>query len=221
MPLKNGSYKGANWATRRALLDLLKVRGELSSLQMAEEFGVSSMAIRQHMHELEAAGDVSAVDRSSGKGRPTKFWSLTPAASRYFPDRHRDLILDLLGSVKSVLGEDAMDRLLDERGQEQARNYSARVSSKEDLAERVKELAKIRSEEGYMAEVTECDGVLTLSENHCPICSAAEACKGLCARELNVFGSVLGSDCRVERVEHLLSGGRRCSYEIRLIKPKD
>lgn len=216
MPLKNGSYKGANWATRRTLLDMLKMRGELSSLQMADELGVSSMAIRQHMQELETAGDVTSVDRAQGKGRPTKFWSLTAEAARHFPDRHRDLILDLLGNVKTVLGEEAMDRLLDERGDEQVRQYGQRVADRKDLAGRVDELAKLRSEEGYMAETSaEEDGVLKLVENHCPICSAADACKGLCARELTVFERVLGPDCSVERVEHMLSGARRCAYEIR------
>lgn len=215
MPLKNGSYKGANWATRRALLDMLKMQGELSSLQMAGELGVSSMAIRQHMQELEAAGDVSSVDRAQGKGRPTKFWSLTAKAARHFPDRHRDLILDLLSNVKTVLGEEAMDRLLDERGDEQVRQYRQRVVEHEDLAGRVDELAKLRSEEGYMAETSQEEGVFKLIENHCPICAAADACKGLCARELTVFERVLGPDCSVERVEHMLSGARRCAYEIR------
>lgn len=216
MPLKNGSYKGANWATRRALLDMLKMRGELSSLQMAEELGVSSMAIRQHMQELEAAGDVCSVDRAQGKGRPTKFWSLTAGASRHFPDRHRDLILDLLGNVRTVLGEDAMNRLLDERAEEQIRQYGQRMGDRDTLAGRVEELAKLRSEEGYMAEGTlEENGVFSLVENHCPICEAAAACKGLCSRELTVFERVLGPECTVERVEHMLSGARRCSYKIR------
>ncbi|MDQ8183378.1 transcriptional regulator [Pelagicoccus sp. SDUM812005] len=216
MPLKNGSYKGATWATRRALLDMLKLGGELSSAQMAAELGVSSMAIRQHMQELEAAGDVQSEDRAQGKGRPTKFWSLAPAAARHFPDRHRDLILDLLGNVQAVLGEDAMDRLLDERGKEQARQYGRRVAGCSTLGERVRELAKLRSEEGYMAEASEGEsGVFTLVENHCPICAAAAACQDLCARELTVFERVLGPDCSVERVEHMLSGARRCAYEIR------
>lgn len=215
MPLKNGSYKGATWATRRALLDMLKLQGELTSLQMAEALGVSPMAIRQHMQELEAAGDVNSIDRARGKGRPSKFWSLAPAAARHFPDRHRDLMLDLLSNVQNVLGDDAMDRLLDERGDEQARNYGRQVADCESLSARVQALARLRSEEGYMAEASEEDGVFTLVENHCPICAAASACKGLCDRELSVFERVLGPDCTVERVEHLLSGARRCAYQIR------
>lgn len=215
MALKNGSYKGPHWATRRSLLEMLKVRGELSSLEMAEKIGISSMAVRQHMQELEASGDVTAIDRPRGKGRPTKFWSLTAKANRHFPDKHRDLILDLLGSVENVLGEEALNKLLDERGREQAHYYSSRIGGKGSLAIRVQKLADLRSEEGYMAEVIEdSENTIQLIENHCPICDAASVCQGLCSREKRVFEKVLGPGCQVERVEHLLSGGRRCAYRI-------
>jgi predicted ArsR family transcriptional regulator len=58
------------------------------------------------------------------------------------------------------------------------------------------------------------DGSLLLIENHCPICSAATACQGFCRAELEVFQSVLGPDTTIRREEHIVSGGRRCSYRI-------
>lgn len=220
MPLKDGSYKGPHWSTRRTLLEMLKTEGALSSQQMAASMGVSPMAVRQHMQELQKVGDVIAVDRSRGKGRPTKFWSLAPRAERHFPDRHRDLILDLLRSVRRTLGEEALESVLDEREEQQVAGYSEKLSDCSDLESRVERLAQIRSEEGYMAEarLTK-DGAMELIENHCPICSAAAICSGLCSRELQVFERVLGSESgsgvEVERFEHMLSGGRRCAYRIR------
>lgn len=215
MPLKDGSYKGANWATRRALIEMLKRRGKLSSQEMATELGVSSMAVRQHMQELEQSGEVSSESVSQGKGRPTKFWCLTPLADRHFPDRHRDLMLDLLGNVKSALGEEALDRILDERSEHQVEQYREKLKDAGSLKAKVETLAKVRTEEGYLAEaLKEEDGGLVLVENHCPICAAATACSGLCARELEVFRRVLGEGCEVERVEHMLSDGRRCAYRI-------
>ena len=58
------------------------------------------------------------------------------------------------------------------------------------------------------------DGSWYLNENHCPICSAAKACSGLCKNELDVFQSALGATVKVERVDHILAGSRRCSYKI-------
>ena len=53
-----------------------------------------------------------------------------------------------------------------------------------------------------------------LIENHCPVCSAARACTGLCANELQVFQDVLGDEVRVAREEHILQGARRCVYRV-------
>ena len=87
------------------------------------------------------------------------------------------------------------------------------------LASRVRALARARDVEGYMAETeVQPDGSLLLVENHCPICAAAASCQGFCRSELQVFQRVLGEGCRVERAEHLLSGGRRCVYVIRPVR---
>jgi predicted ArsR family transcriptional regulator len=73
----------------------------------------------------------------------------------------------------------------------------------------------VRTEEGYMAEVRrEKGGSFLLVENHCPICAAANACQGFCSTELDLFRSVLGPGVEVERVEHIVSGDRRCAYRV-------
>lgn len=215
MPLRKGSYKGPHLATRRQLLELLKTEGELSSQQMAQAVGVSPMAIRQHMQELEQAGDARSRSQAQGKGRPTKYWSLAPGAARHFPDRHRDLIVDLLRGMQAKLGEAGMEALLEERAAQQKRQYRERLAAADGLGRRVEALARARSEEGYMAESrAEPQGGFLLVESHCPIRAAAGICAGLCAKELEVFRAALGEGCEVERVEHLLSGGRRCAYRI-------
>ncbi len=66
-----------------------------------------------------------------------------------------------------------------------------------------------------MADVQELPGrSWILAENHCPICAAARACQGFCRYELDMFCELLGPDVVVERVEYILSGGRRCAYRI-------
>jgi predicted ArsR family transcriptional regulator len=56
---------------------------------------------------------------------------------------------------------------------------------------------------------------MLLIEDHCPICAAAETCQGFCRSELAIFQKTLGEDVEITREEHLLSGGRRCTYRIR------
>jgi len=215
MPLKDGSYKGGHLVTRRAILDMLKVQGDLSAADVGEELGISSMAARQHLQELEESGDAETESRSLGKGRPTKFWRLSPKANRHFPDRHSDLMLEVIESAKAAFGEEGMTRLLEQRGLRQTDSYRKRLVGLKTLRSKVKALATIRSEEGYLAEMEKGeDGSFLLVENHCPICVAANSCLGLCAVELDVFRQSLGEGARVDREEHLLSGSRRCAYRV-------
>ncbi|MCK6438563.1 hypothetical protein, partial [Rivihabitans pingtungensis] len=85
-----------------------------------------------------------------------------------------------------------MAKLLESRTRQMTKDYGERVEGAgKALAQRAKALADARSEEGYMAEVIKVkDGAVMLVENHCPICTAAEQCSGLCASELDVFRKV-------------------------------
>ena len=65
-----------------------------------------------------------------------------------------------------------------------------------------------------MAEASATDDGFLLVENHCPICAAATACQGFCRSELDAFRRTLGPGCRVDRVNHILAGARRCAYRI-------
>lgn len=201
--------------TRRALIDRLKELGPQDARSLAEALGVSSMAVRQHLYQLEAERLVSFREESRPIGRPAKLWGLTPAADRFFPDGHAELTLGLLAAMKDAFGPDGLKCLLAARAAVQVADYRARVRPESTLAKRLAALAKARTAEGYMASVARGpDGSFLLVENHCPVCAAATACQGLCAAEQAVFEETLGSDVRVERVDHILAGARRCAYRI-------
>ena len=201
-------------APRRAILDLLKREGAQSAGALGVALGVTAMAVRLHLFELEKEGLVAAHSEAKGRGRPTKYWSLTEDAARVFPDAHQGLAVDLIQSVEALFGEEGLAKLVDDHGARQRRTYGAQLKSARSLGERVKRLAAMRADEGYMAEAARDGRDWLLLENHCPICSAAKACTRLCAKELDVFQDVLGKDVRVEREEHILAGARRCAYRI-------
>lgn len=201
--------------TRRAILDLLKQEGPQDSTALAARLSVSTMAVRQHLYDLERGRLVTYEQEARPLGRPAKVWRLTPAANRFFPDGHADLTLSLVDAMKQAFGSRGLERLLAARARQQAAAYRKRVPGRATLRRRLEALARVRTEEGYMAEVRSLpDGALALVENHCPICSAARACAGLCGAELDVFREVLGRGVRVERTEHILSGARRCAYRV-------
>ncbi len=208
--------------TRNRLRAILKREGPQRADSLAGTLGISAMAVRQHLYAMAEEGIVAASEEPQPVGRPAKRWGLTPAADAYFADGHAELAVGLIDSLQSALGPKAMEALLADRTGRQIAAYRARVGRHRALKRRLEELAAIRSEEGYMAEVQPdpegAAGTWLLVENHCPICHAAKACTKLCAQELTVFREVLGDAASVERTDHILAGARRCAYRVRPIR---
>jgi predicted ArsR family transcriptional regulator len=200
--------------TRRAIVKLLKTEGALDSSRLARHLRLTPMAVRQHLYALQREKLVTAEERPVPLGRPAKHWHLTAEANRLFPDAYAELTLALVGAVGTAFGPAGIQRVLESRCASQRADYRSRIPASAPLEEKLRELARIRTEEGYMAEVSrEGDGFLFV-ERHCPICAAANACQGFCATELELFRSVLGKGARVERTEHIVAGDRRCVYQV-------
>ena len=201
---------------KRRVLAHLKVSGPLGTHDVARWLGVSDVAARQHLSTLQRQGLIARTTAApSGKGRPGDLWRLTPLANDLFPDRHDALTVDLIESIRTALGADGLQRVVQARTERQLGNLSAVVPADEPLRERVDAVARQRTEEGYMAEVvSDDDGAYLLIEHHCPICDAASACQLFCVTELELFQRVLGPDANVAREQHLLSGDERCVYRV-------
>ena len=201
--------------TRRAITKLLKTEGPIDSAQLAQRLGLTAMAVRQHLYALQREGLVASEERPVPIGRPAKFWRLTPEADHLFPEAYAELSVALIDSVKDAFGQEGLERVLSSRCARQRVDYRKRIKSQDTLDRKLAELAKVRTEEGYMAEVRrEDDGSFLLVENHCPICAAANACQGFCSTELDLFRSVLGPGVTVERAEHIIKGDNRCVYRV-------
>lgn len=200
--------------TRRAIQHLLKRDGPRDAAALAADLGVSAMAVRQHLYALQKDGLAAYGEEPRPVGRPAKLWRLTPAADALFPDGHADLIVELIQSAEAAFGPDGMERLVAARADQQTAAYKDRIGDAKTLRARLQRLARIRSEEGYMAAVEKDGDGYLLTENHCPVCTAAASCTGICAAELRVFRAVLGDGVTVERTDHILAGARRCAYRV-------
>jgi predicted ArsR family transcriptional regulator len=201
-------------STPERLLYQLKSRGPQPAAALAGAIAITPMGAHKQLQALQAQGLVSAHDEAAGPGRPKRVWTLTPAGHARFPDRHGELAVQLIRQAAAVLGPGAVDRLIAAREQEQLAGYEAALSSLTTLGARVRRLAELRSREGYMARAEKHGKGWLLVEDHCPICAAAATCQGLCRSELQIFARCLGDGVQVERVEHVLAGGRRCAYRI-------
>ena len=200
--------------THDKILKLLKTQGALTAKTLADELGLTTMGIRQHVLALEKSGDVIYKDEKAARGRPTRYWALTEKSNDHFANRHDELTVQLIDSVIAVFGDDGLDKLIANREESSMRTYRLALAERYGVEEKLLMLAKLRSDEGYMATVTHEEDFYWLLENHCPICAAATKCINFCRSELHLFQSLLNDVAVVTREEHIVEGARRCAYKI-------
>ncbi len=201
---------------RERVLLVLKTKGPQTADQIARRLGVTTMAVHQHLAVLSGEELVNFTHNRHKVGRPARLWRLTPNAYNLFPDHHAELAVGMIQAIQSAFGNEGLNRLTEERMRQQITAYRSRMPEPSaSLEERVIALARIRREEGYMAESrAHRDGSFEIIENHCSIADAARLCQNLCGCELSLFRTILGKDVAIERSEHILSGDRCCIYRI-------
>ncbi len=200
--------------TQDRILQLIKTQGEKTASELGRDLNITSMGARQHLERMESEGLLISKDVKQGVGRPKRFWSLSEKSLQHFPDRHDQLTLDMLISIKNVFGDQGLEQLINHRSQTTKNLYRIELDKIISLEDKVSTLTRIRSEEGYMAGYSSVDNDFLFYENHCPICFAASACQNFCRSELEIFQSLFEGLATITRQEHILEGSRRCSYLI-------
>lgn len=201
------------------IVKLLKHNGAMDALQLASQLGVTGMAVRQHLYNLQEQELVSFTEEPRTMGRPAKMWALTPEANRLFPDGYAELTVGLIESMKEAFGDEGLEKLLEIRNRKQIADYQSKVPANLPLKDKLQKFAESRTAEGFMADVLEnSDGSFSFVEKHCPICEAAKACSNLCKKEMDMFQHIVGDNVDISRGEHILKGNNRCVY---LIKTKE
>lgn len=195
------------------ILYLLKSRGPQTAVSLSRLLEMTSMGARQLLQDLEKNGWVHSSEEKAARGRPKQIWSLTSKAENRFPDRHNDLMADMLGQIKFEYGEQGLELLISSREKSIYEKYAKELSGCKTILQRLQKLAEIRSEEGYMAEVEVRENEFLLIENHCPICIAASTCQQFCRSELSLFQTLISPE--LQRAEYLLEGDRRCVYLLK------
>jgi predicted ArsR family transcriptional regulator len=210
---------GGNGASnlRRDLLLRLRMDGPSTPDQLATRLGASRTGILQQLRALEAAHLVSRQTVRHGVGRPRHLYDITPDAQDLFPANYDGLAAGLLAAIEAIGG----DNLLEEVFSARRRQLSARVRDElgerftngAPLLERVRDLAVIQANNGYLASASvDPDGAIRLVEHNCAIYHVAAGSPAACAAELELFSELL--DAEVVREQHIASGDRCCSYRI-------
>ena len=201
----------------RAILLRLRTGGPASPVVLASAIGASRTGVLAHLRDLESAGLVRREAVRHGVGRPRHVYDMTDAAQDVFPTGYDGLAAGLLEAVEEVGGEALLRRVLAARRGLLRSRIGERIASRfpagAPLADRVRELAEVQNEQGYLAEARpEPDGSVRLVEYNCAILRVVAGRPIACAEELALFEDVL--DACVVRTSHIPAGDRACAYRI-------
>ena len=208
--------------TRMTLMELLKRAGEADVVSLAEQLGISGVAVRQHLAALERDGKIAQRSVRRPVGRPAKLYRLTRAADQAFPQESARIALDLLARLEKLKGSETIEKLLQARLRDLLKTYKERLKGARSWARKIKILAEIRESEGYLcnfepAPASEARGGVRLVEHHCPLADLAQQHPEVCRYELELFQRLLGEP-ELRRIDHIREGGHACVYEL---PPKD
>ena len=196
--------------TQQRLLLALKQRGPSTLQEASADLAFATATVREHMLALEQHRLVErSGTRSNGPGRPEVVYALTAGGEALFPRREgellRELVEYLIGQGLDTLVHDFYVARIAKRRQD-ARQRVAGLSAGKRLAE----VARIMSEDGYMASVVRQGGRTVLRLAHCPISDVVRVTQVPCRAEEHFIADLLGT--ALERVEYMPDGCSSCSY---------
>lgn len=218
--------------SQRRLLVELKRRGDATLSDVAGVLELAAETVREHLNALTARGLVERTGRRrDGPGRPQIVYALTARGEALFPHREGALLRELASHLVESGREEVLEEFFGRRIGEQRRAAASRLDGLEG-EERLREVAALLSEQGFMAEVVGSDdgagdagGGETAGDGprlrlcHCPLKELVAASRLPCRAEIEFVEELLGAD--LERESWMPEGDHACTYRLADADPAD
>ena len=195
---------------REVILAFLKTHGQATLGEIAAHLEVSKQGALRHLDALTADGLATVAQAEPhGPGRPENVYRLTTAAGDHFPDGHRELT----GELVDFMTQQQLQHFFERRAARLEAEYAPRLAGL-DFEARVRELARLATEHGHMAEVVEVgDGALGIRHCNCPIQDVAARTGLPCVNEQQMYERLLGAE--VARTTWMAEAADDCTYVMK------
>ena len=199
---------------KKKLLYYLKIMQQAGLEELANVMKVSRMAVHKHLDLLQQRGLVEGIETRGHVGRPRMMYQLTSQSKSVVPKSYGAIATHALDFIERNMGKEGVKKVLYERQGELFDQYYKRLKGL-DFNKQVKELARIRDEEGYIAESkkSKSDGKHILLEYNCPIIHIAEKHWEACSTETELFEKLLGA--KIETTHRAAKGDSVCKFMIK------
>jgi predicted ArsR family transcriptional regulator len=208
--------RGAQQRVARALLE----SGAATVAELADRLELSGAAVRKHLDDMLHAGLVDCADRppygpdnrKRGRGRPARFYHLTPEGRDSFETSYEDVAVGALRFLAERDGEDAVMDFARSRVAELEGRYAEQMAGVEEHDDRIDVLADALTSAGYAAVAVPTANGTQLCQHNCPVAHVAEEFPQFCEAETEAFGRLVGT--HVMRLATLAHGDGVCTTHI-------
>ncbi len=235
-----GVETGVTQTTRDRLVDVISTHGPITARRLAEQFGLTSAAVRRHLAALEVEGIIAEHDlpmAPRGRGRPSKSFVLSPSAHEGLPGGYDEPAVTAMDAPARLGGGEAVTALAERRIADWESVLADRVAEREEAGEdvtvtrKLELLSELLTERGYATTVRPLHVPLPgrgpqagvaprtlvtaqLCHGHCPVLDVAADHPELCEAESRVISRIIGAP--VQRLATLAQGAHVCTTHIPL-----
>lgn len=211
-PSRTGVKAPGLGKSQQSILDAIKRQGNATIPQLATELDRNIETVRDHLKTLTRHQLVRREgSRRNGPGRPEIVYALTAEAESLFPRRESEILQDLAAYLEETGNEGILRRLLERRMENRREEFLARVKHLKGR-QRLKEVARILSELGFMAVVEGPASTPSLRLCHCPIRPLVDVTKAPCRIEIGFIAELIGKP--LTRHSYIPAGASSCSYRV-------
>ena len=208
----------AEGRTRAAVVNLLLADGPLTAVELAQQLGISPVAVRRHLDQLIEEGAVSTREapalRQRGRGRPARSYLLTDVGRSRLPHAYDELAVQALEYLAESVGPAAISDFARRRAEAVIEPYRAELSAAADVSTKAGILTKALTGSGFAASLHQVGVGEQLCQHHCPVSHVAAKYPQLCEEEMAVFTRELGT--YAQRLATIARGDAVCTTFIPL-----
>ena len=198
--------------SQQAILELLLRNGKATLADLEMSLELATETLRDHLKALGAKGLVERAGvRRKGRGRPHVVYRLSSAGLDLFPRREGEVLQDLATFLHESGHTHLLEAFFSTRVERKREELLRRVAHLKG-PERAEEVARVLSEEGFMAEIERSEAGSRLRLCHCPLREVVAVTHLPCRAEMALVRELLGEP--LERLSFMPEGASTCTYQI-------
>ena len=205
---------GKRVSTKDKVIQVLKEQGTITMDTLMVHFTISETAVRKQIHTLVQEGFIEVQQHKKEIGRPYHTYRLTEKSQESFPNRYKELSLDLLHDLEALQGKQLISELLKKQSTKEKEQLKKLLDSCSTTEEKVAALKDFQNRSGYMfqAEDKGAQG-FQLNNFHCPFLEVARDYPVMCKHEKEMYEALFPNQ-EIKTKALLVDGDKCCQWRI-------